>query len=390
MLKLIRRGNPEDCKKINVKAKYAEEKLPFAGTVEMFDTLWEIANPNVNRLMEVLEDLGRYDLIKHMIRYHRVSLHMFDNFLLDRCLPESIELLKYNLEADKEEFARTILENNHLQQKDVPLFMQINEEVYLEARKLFPQEMNYFRIEKVSSDCLKFLETEKYLQRTLKIFVKDIKDIESFNLDFGPLITLHFETTEVPDDNFLEKFQNIDMIINPYYLTKWELHNDQIHLKWSDADYTFLQESNCQNEFINSYLTEADNLLDRMKKIYRLIRFGFSNGIKEMITELNYDLQSEPADFAIWEKSPSLIWFINHEDFRFIFTFNNLWRYQDFSFMFRFANWDLIGEYLQFIPFTQREMKRLVRLNPNLYIYKKSCIKYKKPTQKSAFSSIYR
>ncbi|MAR56717.1 MAG: hypothetical protein CMM93_05990 [Rickettsiales bacterium] len=396
MIKNIRSGTLEDFKLVSEKTlatKYIKERIHEAGTIEMFELLVQKMNGGLNYQMILqLIDNNRYDLLKHIIADDRISdvfwqKHV-DEYLLDVCLPESADLLR--LRGDMVDFAHQVIDENHLQPKHLTHLLGINEEVYLKGLQTIQGEIDYPQINRISSDCIKYLDRDriKQIRRQIIVIVRNIKDIEC-DLSFINVLNLQFETTEIPPKELLESI-NMIYIINPYFVVEYEPPHD-VQCDWIDGDLRFLKEHINKIKYPSLVKLIKPNRKDYtqiIQYIHRIANGRFKEGVADEIEDLDENLTEEMMRYIIGTQK--FLWsfgfaLIHHKRILFgITNHQSHFSQLDFKSCFRFVNWNKIGNYLQYIPFTQRMMEKIIKLNPNLYIFKNSCIKCKKITSKSA------
>jgi len=413
MLKAVRNAKESDLEFIRRKQSSHDNLMKYAskaGSLEMFRLLIKNGFVGPTLFSELLEK-EKFEFVKDVLKdgdFHPHKWNVFQNSdQLIQCLPYSLKIFdwpNYPHFELIESFVLSAIEQGKFEPKFLTATLAINESVFKIARENLEVVKNYEPIKYISSDCLKYISNDQLnsqltdqFKDSLKkyfshestgeagtIYVFETKDLLDLKKDDFDAYRLYFMTTEIPDEEIMENL-NPSVVVNPYYLLKY---STPTHYRWENADWEFISTNNFEpGTTIDAWFPAKDTPKTRLGKIQSILRYC-KNGAKEELENYNQNLTEE--DLLYYElkghNCPAHIIFclINHPRILRIITSRRMDAYINTKQAFKFANWDLIGPYLKYIPFTMQKMEEIVQLNMGLYIYKNAAIMYKPIRNKSA------
>ncbi|MAR56173.1 MAG: hypothetical protein CMM93_03225 [Rickettsiales bacterium] len=384
MLREIKRANEKDLEFIkqiddaNTLLKHAH----LAGSIEMFQTILDRVVYYKQELMSPLLENSKYEFARRVLRKEDLDSiwELFkDSYSLIQCLPESLEFLKWSGIKEHPEFAKELvfaaIEQNCFDPKYIVSTLAIDKETYLHALSCGEAEGECTSI---SDDCIEYLPLYQY-NSDLTVIVRT-GELENANLELIKGCRLYFKMVYIPPKEVIDEIAT-DCITNPYFMTKYECTAK--HVCWKKADWNFLS----QHSKVNFVFDEDGNYVS-LRKMENLLK-RCENGVREELDRYNQSWEGRESELykqiGSNEFLPLLFCLINHSSISHHIT-GRMLHQRDFYApdAFQFVNWEVIGPYLKYIPFSIRQMKEIVKLNKNLYIHKNSAIKYKPLRLKSA------
>tara|TARA_B100001179_G_C18545428_1_gene383586 strand:+ start:168 stop:1022 length:855 start_codon:yes stop_codon:yes gene_type:complete len=259
-------------------------------------------------------------------------------------------------------FVKEVMKRNLLKKEHLLLLLGLGKEIYLEGRRLVGKPKDNRKVYAINSSCLECAREDNYqFNSELCVRVSDYRDLDS-SLNELEAIRLYFDTTEIPPREFMEQFTNIKMIYNPYFLAEYNL---EIKFKWLNADFQFFQELSSVKNEIKWITNQPSPGKARVMYIILLMR-GFSN-IREILDEFNRNITRDELEVIIsrsYEMKDLVCTLLNHPIISHALSYDMLGEIQKENF--KFANFDIIGDRLKYIPFDELVAKSIATMDANL------------------------